>query len=192
MIKLTPELLNRLNVPKVHWQASITKVPSSGAKHRKIVSDFCEDLENNLKAGQGLLLFGDYGRGKSALGAVILKAAAVKGKFGLWIRAKELPNLIINDIAFDEEETVMERAENVPLLVIDEFQIRNDIRFGEVAVEDLIRRRIDARKSVVVTTNLTPSQIKDKYPALASVMQDCIYPVKVQGHDFRAEKKGIA
>lgn len=186
---VTAEMLNFVRVPKNLWNTSLTQVPQK-CSHKSLVRAYLENIEENVLNGQGLYLWGDYGRGKSAIAAMILKAAAAKQKLGLWIRAKNLPEFIINDVLFDYDQTVMQRAEECSLLVIDEFQIRNNLGFYETAIEDLIRLRISQNKATVVTSNVALPELREKFPPLYSVLQEALYPIKVQGHDFRAEKKG--
>ncbi len=77
------------------------------------------------------------------------------------------------------------------MLIIDEFQLRATIKYTENAIEDLIRHRLDDCLATIVTTNIVLTDLKGSYPALYSVLQDGLYPVKIQGYDFRADKKGI-
>jgi len=80
-----------------------------------------------------------------------------------------------------------DRALEVPLLVVDEVILRGKDQFRETVVEDLIRERTNRMAATVVTTNLSPTKISDVYPALAAVMKEAMLPVKVSGHDFRAD-----
>lgn len=190
LYKLTEQHMDRMLIPKVHWNALLSKVPNR-CVHKGHVSDYVEDIVPSITSGQGLYLWGDYGRGKSGLAALILKAAASRGFIGLWLRAKELPRHVIEKTQFDNEFTMMDRALDVPILVLDEFQVRSDIRYTEVAAEDLIRARIDSKKSTIVTSNITISDISDRYPALYSVLQEGLFPIHIKGHDFRSEMGGV-
>jgi predicted ATPase len=187
--RLTPQVLSFLRIPKNLWGATMADVPNK-CPHKKLVSAYLDDIVANVESGQGLYLWGDYGRGKSALAAMTLKAAAIQRKLGLWIRAKDLPEYIINDTPFVEEQTMLERAKECCILVIDEFQVRKNIGFYETAIEDLLRGRIADGKTTIVTSNIVPKELSETYPPLYSVLQESLYPIKVSGHDFRAEKKG--
>ena len=182
--------LDHMGIPKVHWYAKITKVPDR-CSHKRHVAEYIGKIRQNIVEGKGLYLWGDFGRGKSALAALILIEACRVGYVGYWIRAKEIPRHIIEKTDFDEDLTVIERAETCPILVIDEFQIRfSETKFTEWSAEDLIRIRVDAKLPTIVTSNITPPLLEKGYPALYSVLLEAFLPIKVQGHDFRKEKAG--
>lgn len=188
MYKFTQAVLDRLHIPQVHIKAVLDKIPGN-PKHKKTLESYVNNIKKNVDKGQGLFLHGEYSRGKSALAAICLKAAYGQcGYIGLWIKAGDIPNYIINEIQFDSEETYYERCLSVPLLVIDEFKLRKDIKFTENSVEDLVRARIDLQKSTIITTNVSLKQLEEEYPAFHVVLQEGLYPIKIQGHDFR---KGI-
>ncbi|KAJ1501824.1 hypothetical protein HMI54_009651 [Coelomomyces lativittatus] len=79
-----------------------------------------------------------------------------------------------------------ERLLSVPLLVIDEFIVFNNKL--DWYFESVIRERVNSKLSTVITTNLGPSEIKKKLPALAAVMVEAILPIEIAGHDFRGSK----
>ena len=183
-------LLEHIGIPKVHWAASINKIPDR-CQHKKYIQSYLESIMSNVESGSGLYLWGDFGRGKSAIAAICLKRLAKFSIFGFWIKAKEIPRHLIKETVFDEGQTVIERAETCPLLIIDELQIRySETKFTEWSAEDLIRTRVDAKLSTIITTNLAPPVIERDYPALYSVVLEAFFPIKVQGYDFRKVKAG--
>lgn len=184
---LSREIMERLNVPPVHWQACMSAIPNT-VKYKATIAEYLENVCNNCtKLNKGLLLWGEYSTGKSAIAAMCLKAAACKGIIGYWIRAEMIPTYRIENTRFDAEQTVYERCLSVPLLVIDELILRTEMKYTEYAAEELLRCRVDARKCTIVTTNKSIADLQTKWPSLIAVMQECIYPVKISGKDFRKE-----
>lgn len=123
------KILAFIEIPKVHWNASLDKIPELRYKGKFL--NYIKNIETRINDGRGMYLWGLYGRGKSAMAAICLKAAARHYQYGLWITAKTLPGLIIDKKMFDDNLTYYERALSVPLLVLDEFQIRANISFIE-------------------------------------------------------------
>jgi DNA replication protein DnaC len=150
---------------------------------------YVSSIDERIRDNCGLLLHGDYSQGKSALGAICLKAAAARGIIGFWIHAKEIPHHLIKETRFDNEFTVYERALSVPLLMIDELQIRKNPAYTEFSAEDLIRSRVDEQKTTIVTTNVSLDGVKNGFPALFAVLEEAVLPVKVSGHNFRTNKR---
>ena len=158
-MRITKELMERMMVPKVHWNASMSEI-SNRSGHKKIIQEYLDDIEGNIKKAKGLLLFGSYGSGKSALGSIILKHAALKRHIGAWITCRTIPNLQIKETAFDENQTVYERLLSVPILVLDELILRDDMKYTEHVLEFVVRDRVDSQKSTILTTNLAPNTLK--------------------------------
>ena len=185
---LTEQHLVRMGIPKVHWGAAVSNLPES-CIHKEPIEKYVGSIADRVKDNCGLLLHGDYSQGKSALGSICLKAAAAQGIIGFWIHAKELPPHLIKETRFDDEFTVYERAISVPLLVIDELQIRQNPAYTEFSAEDLIRSRVDEEKTTIVTTNVSLDGIRTGFPALFAVMEEAVLPMKVAGHNFRTDRR---
>lgn len=179
-------MLERLQIPRVHWNTKASLIPDS-CKHKKLIVEYVENISANVCKPRGLLLFGTYSAGKSGCAAICLKAAAFRGCIGLWLVANSVPTVQIEKTPFDEEVTLYERACSVPLLVLDELQIRSEVKGIEQYVERLIRLRVDAKLATIITTNHTPAEVSAKFPALAAALLEAVVPMKVDGHDFRKE-----
>lgn len=183
---LNEEIMQRLNLPKKHWYCVLSKIPDQ-CPHKELLVNWIDNLKSNVRNAKGMLLVGDYSRGKSGSAAIMLKAAASKGIIGLWLTARDLPTYVIEKTLFDDDLTVINRARQVPLLVIDELQIRDSVAYSEQAVEMLVRKRIDDGKCTIITTNHSTKELKHKYPALIAALSEAVYPVSVSGHNFRQE-----
>lgn len=183
---LTPEFRKRLAIPVMHWPATIGRIPNK-CRHKGIVVKWCGDVVKNVETPIGLLLMGKYSQGKSAIGSICLKAAACKGIVGFWVSARSLAEYKIEKTRFDDCQTVWERACSVPLLVIDEVQIRKEAEYGIQALEDLVRHRVENRLGLILTTNHGQDELLDKVPSLMAVLREAAVFIQVAGHDFRKE-----
>lgn len=181
---ITAPILNQIRLPKTHWQCRFDQIPDS-CSHKKAVKDWLDNIPARVTEPRGLLLYGDYSQGKSGTASICLKAAAAHGILGMWVTARELPKHVIEKTVFDEQWSFIERAEYVPLLVIDEVQIRKNVAYSEQAVEALIRRRIDDEKCTIITTNHSKDDFQKSYPALFAALTEAVYPIWVGGHNFR-------
>ena len=194
MESLSEELLIRMRIPPVHWTCTIEKIPRK-CPHKEAIEKHLDNSVFNLQNAKGLLLFGMYSAGKSGLASICLKYYAIKHrKIGLWVTHSDIPGYYIDKVMYDEDQRYVDRMESVPVLVIDEFQLRPDPGYVEWVVENTVRRRIENRLVTIITTNHTPSQLLERYPALSAPLEECLLPIKIQGHNFRkalAEKKGL-
>lgn len=183
-------LIDLTAMPEVLKTISLAQV--TGYKYKAVIESYIEKLPEIIKTRQGLLLWGSYGTGKSSLAAIILMKATEVGICGFWVSCKSLPGYVIKETIWREGITYYERALTTPLLVLDELQIREDkLNFVESCVEDLLRARVSANKPTIITTNHVPSLIKASYPALFSVLEECVLPVKIEGMNFRHANGGI-
>jgi DNA replication protein DnaC len=183
-LRVTSEELKYLQIPEIHFNAKLSAIPNT-CKHKKFIQDYVDQITPNIKTPKGLLLFGDYGSGKSGIAAICLKAALSSGSVGLWLRASRVPEYQIEHVMFDADTLLYDRAMQVPILALDELIIRKDLKYTEQALELLIRHRVDYKLCTIITTNHDPSYIKEHYPALASPLLESVVPVKCTGHNFR-------
>lgn len=181
----TDDLADRFCIPPKHRDATLDALPNK--PYRRTVCNYLRNLRRNLHDGVGLYLYGDYGFGKSALGCIILKFVSQVGRTGLFLKCKRLPDLIINEILFDEDVTWYRRMRDVDVLVIDEVLVCGDRR--DRYLEDLVRDRSDSGLTTIVTTNESPKALGEKFRSFANVIQECMVSVLVDGKNFRAEKK---
>lgn len=184
------KILDLAGIPRNQWDAKLSKIPS-GLTYFDVVSDFCKNICKNVRDGKGLYLHGDYSTGKSAIASIVLKAA-LNSRISecYWVRAKELPGIQIEKTTNQDGDSYFEILRNATLLVIDEFQVREDIKYTESLFEDVTRYRIDQKLSTIITTNVAIRELERRYPALYAVLQEAVTPVKVYGHDFRKPMKG--
>jgi len=186
--KVPVELLGRIRIPKRHWHCTLAQIPDH-CKHKPEILRWIGNIDANIANAHGLLLAGEFSRGKSGTASILLKAAAAHGYIGLWLRARDLPGYVIEKTWFDDDQLVIDRARTVPILVIDELQIRDQVAYSEQAVEMLVRQRIDDMRCTIITTNYSTDELKQKYPALTEAMREAVRPVIVAGHDFRAQRQ---
>jgi DNA replication protein DnaC len=186
IMPLTEIELEYMNIPPIHWRATLSQVPPD-CPHKAIVQNYMENIARLVRQPLGLLLWGDYGTGKSALASICLKAARANGSgMGFFATAGDIAKHLIDDTEFSiASTTYREREENAPLLVLDEMKFRAQIGEKEGYVEDLLRLRQNAGLATIVTSNHAPLEIENRYPAMYSVLTEVLYPVEVSGHNFR-------
>jgi len=176
------ELLERMNLPRNHWDVKLTEI-SDKASHKVFITEYVESITTNLKNGRGLYISGKHSTGKSGMSSICLKAAASKGYIGLWLSCDQIPKYIMEKYEFDEQQSVIERAETVPILVLDEFVLNVSVDKGkkyarigerERMIEMLVRRRIDHKRSTIITANVGPNTFEEVYPSFYKVVTEAV------------------
>ena len=181
--------MNRMKLPKKYMgeEVNIKGIPDRCA-HKEWVLEWGKNLLQNVKEGKSLLLYGNSSTGKSAIGAMCLKALFnyTEVLTGLWVRARQVPEFIIEDTMYDDLETYKERMLAVDLLVIDEYMIfPNQNTFRQDTIEHIFRDRADANKSTIITTNMTPMKMNNEAYTFYQVIQEHCEILKITGHNFR-------
>lgn len=179
---ISKEYLDCMRIPPRFQNVSYEKIP---VKQRKIILNFATHLKECLAKGWGLLLWGNYGYGKTAAACCLLQTIAELHKTGLFVTFNDIAGYVINHTLYDEEESYLDRILKVDFLVIDEVILSTKDSFKDTCVETIFRKRLNDVKSTLFTSNFSPKQITENYPALSSVMREVILPVKFDSQDFR-------
>ena len=116
---------------------------------------YAESWEAVTSQNAGLLFWGDVGTGKSYLAACIANA----------LIEKEVPVCMTNlsaviDHDFEGRTEYIQKLCAYPLLILDDFGMERDTKFGLETVYQVIDGRYLSGKPLIVTTNLTPKELK--------------------------------
>lgn len=174
-----------MRLPKKYWGHYGTE--RLDPEISKPVLKYAKEIRQCLEEGYGLLLWGDCGGGKTATACFLAKCAAVAGRSALFLMARDIPGFIIEKTYFRDAQTVIERALEVDLLIIDELLLEKSANFRDTSVEEIFRKRLMEKQSTVITTNLPLDQIQKEYPAFADAMKEACYPLHFSKQTFREE-----
>ena len=135
--------------------------------------------ENNA----GLMMWGDVGGGKTFFAACIANALIDQG---IQVVMTNIPQLITNMKRNFEAErgNILHMIANVPLLVLDDVGIERDTSYSNELAYEILNTRYNAKKPLIVTTNLTMEAIRTindtTYKRMYErIIEMCPKPVKV-------------
>lgn len=157
---------------------------------RRYVRDFdatCAS-EDDLK---GLLLFGPVGTGKSHLAACVGNALRARGVPVLFISVARLGTL-----GFDERREVINHMGGAKLLMLDDLGAERNTDFSREQVFDIIDRRTNAMLPLIVTTNITPEDMRHDanldYRRIWERVGSMCRPVRMDGESWRKARTAEA
>ncbi len=188
--ELTIKDLQRINLGRRYWDATLSQIPDScGYKHS--LTRWIGSIEENIQDGIGMLLFGEYGVGKTAGAAILCKAVVAHGGTALFCTGADLKRWTIDKPAFDEEQTYADRVRKVDLLAIDDPERGGDTAWTKATVEETVRARTAANRATVIATNLVPgTSLNDFFgEGLMQILLEAVHPCKCEGKSWRQEKK---
>ena len=158
-------------IPKRYLHASFDKLGSDGCPPdvRDMATEaymYAKDFTANAEEGRGLLFFGEVGRMKTTLAVCVARAVIEKGQRVFFISMPELLDTLISMSKNKDTKELRDfehRIKTVSLLILDDFgaEYPNDWILNKV--DAIITHRYNEMKSVIITTNMMPSEIKERY-----------------------------
>jgi DNA replication protein DnaC len=129
--------------------------------HRVVLSvarDYIDNFEQYRKTGQGLILAGMPGTGKSHIGAAILQAI-LPVHVGQYVTCLQMIRLVRESWRKDSERSerkVIDMIGQVPLLVVDEIGVQYGTEGEQTVIFDILDKRYrDLMPSVLLTNQDT-------------------------------------
>lgn len=191
--KLTEEDLIRMRIPKRYWTAQPDQISDSVVRDapmsvRDAMRRYVERMDDNVRQGQGLLLWGPNGRGKTCIAVVLGKEFRRRGHPVLYLEAADMKRIVIEHEMFDDEQSCWDRALNVAVLVLDDLGkgVVDETGFGMRLLDELIRHRNAHRLITIITTNWRIDEIAGEVmKSTAASLQEHVHPVEVVGNDRR-------
>ena len=129
-------------------------------KLKAIMQGYAEAFPDN--AAPNVILTGETGTGKTFMLSCVAAKVLERGYTVLALTSARLIELLKRNLYSDG--TDMERLYSVDLLLIDELGM--EPMLNNVTIESLfavINERLRRRKAILITTNLTPGDIKTRY-----------------------------
>ena len=171
--------------------------PVSGVSPRAqmdTVYGLCRDYARSFGRGHMDLLFrGGTGLGKTFLSACIAREVARRDFSVVYETAVAAMEAYHDARGYDpdpEAEDKVRRMECCDLLILDDLGTESVNVLSVSALYTLINTRLTARKSTIISTNLTAEQMAARYPApIVSRLEGEYQVLSFVGSDVRALKK---
>ena len=165
---------------------------TSAREHMEWVYDTCVEYAHNFgKKPANLLLFGRPGLGKTHLSAAIAREVSGKGFSVVYDTAGHIfERFEAQKFGRDEAERDVERVLNCDLLILDDLGTEMVTTFVQSALYQIINGRLLEKKSTIVSTNLMPEAIAQRYSGqIASRIEGEYQLLPFVGEDIRVLKK---
>ena len=161
---------------------------------KEFVSDYIDNINNNIDNGRGIFFCGKNGVGKSFLSCLILKEAyrhrysCRRVTFSSYISAYTESwgaNKLDRDIM---EQDLLEKYKGVEFLVLEEIGKEIDSKIAKPILEDLLRYREEHGLSTVICCNLDLPDFKEQYGnSIVSLIRGNQTIIKIIAEDRRKE-----
>lgn len=175
-------------------ESTFAKDDGADPKASEICRKYVENWEKMQEMGKGLLFHGDVGSGKTFLASCIANSLVERKIPALITTLAILVHKMTANFG-DQRESVLRMVKTVPLLVIDDFGAEQPTRPQLEKQVEIINTRYQARKPLIITTNLSMDKIKNpgdvNYKRMYSrVSEMCPYGIRLKTANRRtAEAK---
>ena len=154
------------------------------------VREFADQVEDRLDSGRGLWLMGDVGTGKTTLAMLVSKAAAEAGRT---VAIYSLPRLLARirrtydgEPGEDSYLEFFDRLTSVDLLHIDDLGAEKRSDWVLEQLYAIVDERYQSQRSMVVTSNLDPDQLKEQIGSrVVSRLAEICRELPLWGEDLR-------
>ena len=186
-----------MGVPKRFCRKSLKDYDTFGKKSLKdvkdFVSDYLDNLLENIEDNRGICFIGSNGVGKSFLSCIILKEAyrhrysCRRVTFSSYINAyTESWNTRNKDEKDVLESELDEKYKAVEFLVLEEIGKEIDSKVAAPILEDLLRYREDNGLVTILCTNLNTETLADRYgESCMSLLRGNTVPITIECKDKR-------
>lgn len=159
------------------------------AKASRIALNYVEHWEEMKQNNVGLLFMGTVGSGKSFLACCIANALLEKC---VPVLVTNFPKLIKAVGDFNSKENILEKIQNFDLVIIDDVGVERESGYALEQMYSVIDTRYRSGKPLVVTTNLTPAELKataniERERIYDRILEMCCVPVVMETNSRRRE-----
>lgn len=170
-----------------------------GAKEK--VGSYLDSADAYVRAGCGLILYGEKGTGKTMLATLVLKHLLANGYEGYFTTFSEMVDTFMAGWRDPEEKRHFHRRiKNAGVLVIDdvgrEFKQRRFVKgegmvefetaSSEATFDEVLRHRVAASKPTIFTTNKSIDALETGYGGnILSLLRERSTTYHFTGEDFR-------
>ena len=161
-------------------------------KQMEMAKRFVQHWDEFKKDSMGLLLWGPVGTGKSFIAGCIANALLDRGVPVMMTNFARLLNKL-TDMYAGDRNAYIDSFNSFPLLIIDDLGVERNSEFAREQVFSVIDSRYRSQLPMIVTTNLTPKEMKN--PADLSrariydrVLERCT-PIRVDNQNIREQNK---
>lgn len=158
----------------------------SNEKITDIMKRYVANFAELSKSGQGLLLYGGFGKGKTFAACEVANALIDKGYPVLVTNFAQILNRLQN--TFERQEFI-DSLNYYRLIVIDDLGIERDSAYAKEQVYNIIDARYRAGLPMIITTNLTLEELKsptntENRRIYDRILERC-FPIEVKGGNHR-------
>lgn len=172
-----------------YLQRTFDKDDGKSPKAADISRRYVENWEQMRDSNTGLLFLGAVGAGKSFFACCIANALLEKC---VPVCVTNFPKLIKQASNFNTSSDIIEELQRFDLLVIDDVGVERESSFAMEQIYSIVDTRYRSGKPLIVTTNLSPAELKspnnlERERIYDRILEMCCIPVAMDNPSRRKE-----
>lgn len=156
----------------------------------RLCKKYAENFDKVSPEGFGLLLTGNVGSGKTFYACCIANAVIDSGRTAIFTKTTDLIYAMSANYNYGRDRAnIIDRLRGCDLLVLDDIGAEKNTEASNEALFTVIDARYTDKKPLVVTTNLSPADIKNPAVMERRRIYDRLArctPVNIRGESLRA------
>lgn len=152
---------------------------------------YCKKWDEIKANNTGILFYGNVGTGKTFYAACIANELIEQGIPVLMTNVTLLISAMSKN--FEENKTnILNQVANIPLLILDDIGVERDTAYGYEKLQEIIDTRYRSGKPLIVTTNLSQSELQNpadiRYKRVYDRILEMCHLILVDGESRRKSK----
>lgn len=149
----------RATIPEKFRDIQLTGIEPRDERQKaglRIALDYLGSYKRKLEDGQGLVLYGKRGSGKTMLACALANTLATHGVQSLFLNAPEWFGRIresFQEGAEESEHDIVTEARNADLLILDDIGVDKCTEFVERTIYLVVNGRMNDVRPIIATTN---------------------------------------
>jgi len=147
----------------------------------KRIDSYIRNIDENMRKGMGLCLYGNSGTGKTVLCSIVLIEALRKGYTCYFTTVDQYRNAL-----FNKDLELIAQVHNVHFLLLDDIgrEHQDSKGFIDSTLDELIRIRTDNLLPTLITTNKGPENAVETF-RFASIVKEHFISLAFTAPDYR-------
>jgi DNA replication protein DnaC len=177
-------IINR-HIPELYQDAQLSHIQPEILAHVQ-----------SKQPGQGLYIWGDVGRGKTYMASALMRQCIEQGKMARRAALKDIIDKIqdtfSNRESYGSPEMIYQQLIRPHLLCLEDIGTGTDGRiqsdFNQDVLLKLVDRRLEAKKTTVITSNLSPENLCNAFGTRIYSRISTFLIIELKGVDRRSSK----
>lgn len=179
--------LTRANIGRRYYGVKLNAI-NDDLPHKQKLLKYVEALPDVAQTGDGLVLLGGHGQGKTAAACRILAEAMARAPLrAYFVLAQNLDHYAMHrDVKTEDGASIWRMiTRDAQFLVIDDLAAERDTAWTSQWVELVLTERYHWMLPTIITSNSSKEDVIERYPRVGNLVGDAYHVIELAGTNWR-------